>query len=173
MDVVVNSGSEYITKRGNLLYEDINNPFKVSKFSLSSVSFLFIEFTESGESVLSVNNVLVGLVREFPCGFFRVESNFKINSKFFKITVSLFFILMKSGNFLLGFDLISSSIEGSFDFVGFKSFDTFSEMVIKSIEHSSNFIVDGSSQIAGVNSGYEMFSIKFISGIISNNFTSS
>jgi hypothetical protein len=27
MDVVVNSGSEYITKRGNLFYEDIDNPF--------------------------------------------------------------------------------------------------------------------------------------------------
>jgi hypothetical protein len=80
---------------------------------------------------------------EFPSGFFRVEGNFKINSKFLKISVSLFFILMKSGNFFLGFDLISSSIKGSFDFVSFKSFDTFLEMVIKSIEHSSNFIVEG------------------------------
>jgi len=59
MDVVVNSVSESVTKGSNLLLEDINDPFEISEFTVSSVSFLVVESFFGGKIVLGINNILV------------------------------------------------------------------------------------------------------------------
>ena len=156
-----------------MLNKDVNNPFKVSEFHVSSVFLLFIESTKGSKSVLSINNILIGLSREFPSGGFRVLSDLKINSEFFEIGFSFFGIEVESGDFFGGLDLISGGIESGLDFVGFEGFDTFSEMVFESVEHGRNFVVDGSDEVRSVDGGDEMFGIKSISVVIGNNSTSS
>lgn len=59
MDVVINSFSESGTEGSNLFHEEVNNPIKISKFRISSVSFLFVESSFGGEVFLSINNGFV------------------------------------------------------------------------------------------------------------------
>lgn len=61
MDVVINSFSESGTKGSNLFHEEVNNPIKISKFRISSVSFLFVESFFGGEVFFSINNGFVRL----------------------------------------------------------------------------------------------------------------
>ena len=66
MDVVINSSSHDFSEGSNLFYKDVNNPFKVLKFSSSSVLFKSVEFTEGGEGILSINDGFVRLSGKFP-----------------------------------------------------------------------------------------------------------
>lgn len=59
MDVVINSFSESGTEGSNLFHEEVNNPIKISKFRISSVSFLFVESFFGGEVFFSINNGFV------------------------------------------------------------------------------------------------------------------
>lgn len=61
MNVVINSFSESGTEGSNLFHEEINNPIKISKFRISSVSFLFVESFFGGEVFFSINNGFVRL----------------------------------------------------------------------------------------------------------------
>ena len=174
MDVVINSVSESVTEGSNLLNKDVDNPFKVSEFHISSVFFLFIENTESSKSVLSVNNVLVRLSGELPSIGFSDEGDFEVNSKLLKVSVSLLDINFESGNFSLGLDLEGGGIKGGLDLVLFEKFGTIFEVGLESGEHSVDLVVEGTNEIGGVDGGFEFFGVEFISvGVLVTIFFSS
>ena len=59
MNVVIDSFSESGTEGSNLFHEEVNNPIKISKFRISSVSFFFVESFFGGEIGFSINNGFV------------------------------------------------------------------------------------------------------------------
>lgn len=163
MDVVIDSTSEGVTEGGNLLHEDFNDPFKIGEFTVSSVGLLSIESFLGGKVVLGINNILVRLSGESPRISLSDEGDFEIDGEFLKISLSLKDISLKSSNLSFGFDLILGGIEGGFDLVRFEESSTFFKMRLESIEHSVNFVVDGTDKVGGVDGGLESFSVEFIS----------
>lgn len=73
---------------------------------------------------------------------------------------------MKCNNFSSSFDLIFSNVEGSLDFVFFKSGGSFFKTFLESVKHGCNFLVDVTNKIGGVNSGFERFGIKSTNFVI-------
>ena len=59
MDVVIDSVSEGVTEGSNLLHEDVNDPFKIGEFTVSSVGLLVVEGFLGSKIVLGINNILV------------------------------------------------------------------------------------------------------------------
>lgn len=75
---------------------------------------------------------------------------------------------MESGDFFLGFDLILSSVKSGLDFVSFKHSCSFFKMSLESVEHSVNFIVDGTGKVRSIDGGYKVFGIKGFSIVVNN-----
>jgi len=157
-----------------LLLEDVNDPFKISEFTVSSVSFLVEESFFGGEVVLGINDILVRLSGELPSISFSDEGDFEVDGEFLEVSVSLFGVNMESSNFSFRFDLILGSIKSGFDFVSFEESGTFFKMFLESVEHSVNFIVHGTNKVRGVDGGFEFSGVEFISvGVIVTRFFSS
>ena len=163
MDVVINSVSEGVSEGGNLLLEDVNDPFKISEFTVSSVGLLVEESFFGGEVVLGINNILVRLSGEGPGIFLGDEGDFEVDGELFEVGVSLDGVGVESGDFGLGLDLILGSVEGGLDLVGFEGGGTFFEMSLESVKHSVNLIVKGTNEVGGIDGGFEFGGVELIS----------
>jgi hypothetical protein len=174
MDVVIDSASEGVTEGGNLLHEDVNDPFKIGEFTISSVGFLVVESFFGGKVVLGINNILVRLSGELPSIGFGDEGDLKIDGELLKVSLSLDNIGFESGDLSLGFDLILGGIESGSDLVGFEESSTFFKMVLESVEHSVNFVVHGTNKVGGIDGGFERSGVEFISvGVLVTSFFTS
>ena len=170
MDVIINSFSEGSTKSSNLFHEEVNNPIKISKFRISSVSFLFVESFFGSKIIFSILDSFVRFSGELPSFFFNNKLNFEINSEFFKISFSSISIIVEGDNFGSRFNLINSSVESGLDFVFFEELSTGFKFVLESGKHSSNSLVDITNKIRSINSRFERCGIEFtffVIGVIS------
>ena len=163
MDVVIDSVSEGVSEGSNLLLEDVNDPFKIGEFTVSSVGLLVVEGFLGGKGVLGIDNILVRLSGELPSISFGDQSDFKVDGEFLEVSLSLDDISLESGNLSLGFDLILGGVEGGLDLVRFEEGSTFFEVTLESVEHSVDFVVEGTNEVGGVDGGFESFSVEFIS----------
>jgi len=66
MDVIINSISKGSTKGSNLFHEEVNNPVKIGEFTISSISFLVVEISESFEVSFSLSDGFIRIPRELP-----------------------------------------------------------------------------------------------------------
>merc|ERR1719473_2001720 len=111
MDVVIDSVSEGVTEGSNLLLEDVNDPFKIGEFTVSSVGLLVVESFLGGKGVLGIDNILVRLSGELPSISLSDEGNLKVDGELLEVSLSLDDISFESGNLSLGLDLILGGVE--------------------------------------------------------------
>lgn len=163
MDVVIDSVSESVTEGSNLLLEDVNDPFKIGEFTVSSVGLLVVESFLGSKVVLGINNILVRLSGELPSISLSDEGNLKVDGELLEVSLSLDDISFESGNLSLGLDLILGGVEGGLDLVSFEELGTFFKMVLESVEHSVDFVVEGTNEVGGVDGGLEGFGVELIS----------
>jgi hypothetical protein len=174
MDVVIDSVSESVSEGSNLLLEDVNDPFKISEFTVSSVGLLVVESFLGGKVVLGINNILVRLSGELPSISLSDEGDLKIDGEFLEVSLSLDDINFESGNLSLGLDLILGGVEGGLDLVRFEELGTFFKMVLESVEHSVDFVVESTNEVGGIDGGFERFGVELISvGVLVTFFGSS
>ena len=166
MYVVVDSTSEGVTKGGNLLLEDVNNPFEIGEFTISPFGFLVIESFFGSKVSLGISNILFRLSPESKGIGFSDQGNIKVDIAFLKIKLSFFAVHVESLNFSGGFNLILGGVEGSSDFVLFKGLGTFLKRSLESVEHGVDFVVESTSKVGGVDGGLEAFGVEFASGVV-------
>jgi len=163
MDVVIDSVSESVTEGGNLLLEDVNDPFKISEFTISSVGLLAVESFLGGKVVLGINDILVRLSGELPSIGLSDEGDLKVDGELLEVSLSLDDVSFESGDLSLGLDLELGGVEGGLDLVGFEEGGTFFEVGLESVEHGVDFVVDGTNKVGGVDGGLEGFGVELIS----------
>ncbi len=166
MYVVVDSTSEGVTKGGNLLLEDVNNPFEIGEFTISPFGFLVIESFFGSKVSLGISNILFRLSPESKGIGFGDQGNIKVDIAFLKIKLSFFAVHVESLNFSGGFNLILGGVEGSSDFVLFKGLGTFLKRSLESVEHGVDFVMESTGKVGGVDGGFEAFGVEFASGVV-------
>ena len=166
MYVVIDSTSEGVTKGGNLLLEDVNNPFKIGEFTISSFGFLVVESFFGSKVGLGISNILFRLSPESKGIGFSDQGNIEVDIAFLKIKLSFFAVHVESLNFSGGFNLILGGVEGSSDFVLFKGLGTFLKRSLESVEHGVDFVVESTGKVGGVDGGFEAFGVEFASGVV-------
>ncbi len=146
--------------------EDVNNPFKIGEFTIPSFSFLVIESFFGSKISLGISNILFRLSPESKSISFSDKGNIKVDIALLKINGSLFTVHVESNNFSGRFNLILGSIKGSGNLVSFEGLGTFFKGSLKSVEHGVDFIVEGTSEVAGVDGGFETFGVEGFSVVI-------
>ncbi len=166
MYVIVDSTSEGVTKGSNLLLEDVDNPFKIGEFTISSFGFLVIESFFGSKVSLSISNILFRLSPKGKSISLSDQGNIKVNIALLKIKSSFGTIEVESLNFSGGFNLILGGIKSSGDFVLFKGLGTFFKTSLESVKHGVDFIVESTFEVAGVDGGGEGIGVEGFSVVV-------
>ena len=106
---------------------------------------------------------MVRLSGEFPSAGLSDEGDFEVDGESLEVSLSLDDISFESGNLSLGLDLILGGIEGGLDLVSFEESGTFFKMVLESVEHSVDFVVESTNEVGGIDGGLESFGVELIS----------
>jgi len=151
--------------------EDVNDPLKIGEFTVSSVSLLLVEGLLGSKVILGIDDILVRLSGELPSVSLSDEGDLKIDGELIKISLSLDDISLESGDLSLGLDLELGGVEGGLDLVGFEKGGVLLKMVLESVEHGVDLIVEGTNEVRGIDGGLESLGVELISvGVLVTGF---